>query len=64
MEEKEKDIVDPAEPEPEAEPEADADADPPLPMAASVVLSSLPGDAKQALRDAELEADGAVGGKG
>ena len=53
-----------AEAEAEAEAKTEADSDPPLTMAASVVLSSLPGDAKRALREAELEADGPVGGKG
>ena len=42
----------------------DQDADPPLPMAASVVLSSLPGDAKRALGQAVAEAESVAGAGG
>ena len=54
----------------EADPgDPDQDVDPPLTMAASVVLSSLPGDAKRALGQAVAEAEavavtGGPAGKG
>lgn len=59
------DTSDPTDVAAEADPgDPDQDIDPPLPMAASVVLSSLPGDTKRALGQAVTDAEAVAGAGG